>query len=343
MHAVVLKSRRQIEIVDLPEPTPSPGSVIVEIDHCAIGGSDVLAWDTGELPSPAWFGHAWSGRVAAVGAGVSERFEGERVVGAAPAPCGGCKHCRAGFGENCDLVLQMILGIDPLAANHGGFAERLRVDARRLHRIPEGVDQADAALAEPASVAAHAVTRSGLGLGDIVVVIGAGTIGLMVAELARVSGASRVVAVDPARHRRELACDLGSDAAFAPGDEVDHWLGIRGHGLGADVVFDCVGAQGTLSDAVRLVRRGGTVVSVGVSGQTTEAVPADLVRSEVIVKASLGYTTADVHRVLELLSEDRLRVNSLYDPEPIGLEGIEAVLTELADDPTSGRSVLVEP
>ncbi len=329
--------------MEVPEPEPLPGSVIVEIDRCAIGGSDLLAWSTGVLPSPAWFGHAWSGRVVAVGPGVADRFEGERLVGAAPAPCGQCKHCRAGFGENCDLVLQMILGVDSLASPHGAFAERIRVDTRRVHRIPEGVDLEDAALAEPASVAAHAVARSGLGLGDLAVVIGAGTIGLIVAELARIAGASRVVAVDPVRQRRELACDLGSDAAFGPGDEVGRWLQAHGHGLGADVIFDCIGADGALGEAVNLVRRGGTVMAVGVSGQTSNTVPADLVRREVNLRASLAYTTADVRRVLELLADDRLRVSNLYAKEAIPLTAIGEEIRRLVDEPTAGCSVLVDP
>lgn len=339
----MLRGRQTVEVVDVPEPVCRPGSVVVEIDRCAIGGSDLEAWSTGELPAPAWFGHAWSGRVVEVGVGVEGRFEGERVVGAAPPPCGRCKHCRAGFGENCDLVLEMIVGTDPLASGHGAFAERVRVDARRLHRLPEGVDLQDAALAEPASVAAHAVGRSGIRLGDLVVVIGAGTIGLVVAELARIAGASRVVAVDPADQRRELACDLGSDAAFATGEDVPRWLEQHGHGLGADIVFDCVGADGALGAATRLARRGGTVVLVGVSGQIAEAVPADLVRRELTVRASLGYTTAEVQRVLELLAEDRLRVSSLVADDEIGLEQIGDTLRELSAGGRSGKSVLVRP
>ncbi len=278
-----------------------------------------------------------------VGDGAGDHFAGERVVGAAPAPCGRCKHCRAGFPANCDLVLEMILGVDELASGHGAFAERIRVDARRLRRLPEGVDTDDGALAEPASVAAHAVDRSGVGLGDLVVVLGAGTIGLIVAELARIAGAGRVVAVDPVDRRRELACDLGADAAFAPGRDARRWLDDHGHGLGADVVFDCVGADDALHDGVEMARRRGTVVAVGVSGLPARPVPADLVRREVDLVASLGYTTADVQRVLDLLAEDRLRVESLRRPEPIGLADLAAVLEELDGDHTRARTVLVDP
>jgi threonine dehydrogenase-like Zn-dependent dehydrogenase len=325
----------------MSEPVVRPGSLIVAIDRCAVGGSDFLAFTTNELPAPAWFGHAWSGRVVEVGPGVDNHFAGERVVGAAPPPCGQCGHCVAGFPENCDLVLEMIVGTDVLASDHGAFAERIRVDHRRVRRTPEGLDDNDAALAEPAAVAAHALARSGTGIGDLVVVIGAGTIGLLIAELARIAGAARVVVIDPHVPRRELACDLGSDAAFAGVGDVAGWLERHGHGLGADVVFDCLGAAGGLSDAVDLARHGGTVVAVGIRSSDSRDVPADLVKHEITIRASLGYTTADVQRVLDLLAEDRLRVGPLIDTEVRGLNDLQGVLA--AEGERSERAILISP
>jgi len=341
VRAAVLRGPGEVQIVDVAEPTLRPGSLIVAIDRCAIGGSDVLAKSTGTVPAPAWFGHAWSGRVLEVGPGVRDHFPGERVVGAAPPPCGRCPHCVAGFAENCDLVLEMIVGIDDLASSHGAFAERIRVDHRRVRRTPDGLDDNDAALAEPAAVATHAISRSGIGVGDIVVVVGAGTIGLLVAELVRIAGASRVVAIDRVESRRELACDLGSDAAFGSTSDVVGWLENHGHGLGADVVFDCVGADGVLDDAVELARHGGTVVAVGVNSSASRAAPADLVKNELTIRASLGYTTADVQRALDLLAEDRLRVGLLVDPQVRSLDQLDAALDAMAE--SSGRAILVDP
>lgn len=341
MKAALIRDAGVVEIVDVAEPVLRPGSLIVAIDRCAIGGSDVLAVATGEVPAPAWFGHSWSGRVVEVGPGVEGHFEGERVVGAAPPPCGRCPHCRAGFPENCDMVLEMIIGTDDLASSHGAFAERIRVDHRRVRRAPDGIDENEAALAEPAAVAAHALARSAMSLGDLVVVIGAGTIGLLVAELARLAGAARVVAIDPSPVRRELACDLGSDAAFAASADVATWLETHGHQLGADVVFDCVGADQALTDAVELARHGGTVVAVGVNSSSNRAVPADLVKHEITIRASLGYSTADVQRVLELLAEDRLRVGELIDPDVRSLDRLGSGLASAAQ--TNGRTILVSP
>lgn len=341
MRAAVLRGPSDVQVVDVPEPVVRSGSLIVHIDRCAVGGSDFLAFFADDLPAPAWFGHSWSGRVVEVGPEVEGHFAGERVVGAAPPPCGRCGHCIAGFPENCDLVLEMIVGTDALASNHGAFAERIRVDHRRVRRTPEGLDDNEAALAEPAAVAAHAVARSGTGIGDLVVVIGAGPIGLIIAELARISGAGRVVVIDSHEPRRELACDLGSDAAFASPADVGGWLERHGHGLGADVVFDCVGASGGLTDAVDLARHGGTVVAVGVRTSASRAVPADLVKQEITIRASLGYTTADVQRVLDLLAEDRLRVGPLIDPEVRGLNDLHRILA--TEGERSDRAILISP
>lgn len=342
MRVGVLKGAGVVEVVDRPEPELLPGTVVVDVVRCGIGGPDIEAWRNGQLPAPGWFGHEWVGRVSAVGPGCEDRFEGERVVGAVPPPCGTCGPCRAGLGAHCSLALAMIVGTDPLAGDHGAFAERVRVDARRVHRVPEGIDDNAAAVAEPAAVAAHAVTRAGQRLGDLVVVIGAGTIGLLVAELARLAGAARVVAVDVEPGRRELACELGADAAFAPGPEVARWAADHGHGLGADVVYECAGRVEAVDSALDAVRQGGSIVVVGSSSEPAAVSAADLVAREITLRASLGYTVADVHRALDLMADDRFRVSAIYE-RIIGFDELAATFAELSSDGSARRKVLFSP
>jgi len=338
----MLTGPETIEILERPEPETIPGTVVVAVDRCGIGGTDLEAFRTGRLPAPAWFGHEWSGRVVAIGDDAPDRFTGERVVGAVPPPCGRCRPCRAGLGQHCDQALAMIVGTHPSASDHGAFAERIRVDARRVHRVPDGVDDSNAALAEPAAVAAHAVALAGQRLGDVVAVIGAGTVGLLVAELARLAGAARVVAVDVEPARRELACSLGADAAFGPGPGVGRWLSEQGHGLGADVVYDCAGRPGTLELSVGAVRHGGTVVLVGISSDGGELVPADLVARHVDLRASLGYTVVDVHRALDLMADDRFRVAAIHE-RLIGFDELGRCFAELVSDLSARRKVLFSP
>lgn len=342
MRVLSLVGPRSLDIIEVAEPVAVPGTVVVAIERCGIGGTDVEAYRTGQVPSPAWFGHEWVGRVTAVGDGCVDRFEGERVVGAVPPPCGRCKPCRAGFGDHCSLVLEMIVGADDLASPHGAFAERIRVDERRVYRVPDGVEDSNAALAEPAAVASHAVGRANQELGDVVAVIGAGTIGLLVGELARLAGASRVVAVDLEPSRRELACELGADAAFAPAPELMRWLGEQGHGLGADVIYECAGSGDTLALAVQAARQGGSVVLVGRSESPGSVTPVELISKQVTVRASLGYTVTDVHRALDLMADDRFRVSAIHE-RLVGFADLEAAFADLADDPSARRKVLFSP
>ncbi len=342
MRAALLTGSRQIEVVDVPEPDLLPGSCVVAVERCGIGGPDLVAWSTGQVPAPAWFGHEWAGRVVAVGADAGDRFVGERVVGAVPPPCGSCRPCRAGVDAPCRVVLAMILGTDERADSHGAFAERIRVDARRVHRLPEGVDFADGALSEPGAVAAHAVRRARPSLGDIVVVVGAGTVGLLVAELARLAGASRLAVLEVEQDRRELACRLGADAAFAAAGDLARWLAAHGHGLGADVVFECAGGQAAVDAATEAVRPGGTLVLVGTASEGALVPVPALVAREVTVKASLGYTVADVHRALALMADDRFRVSELHNG-PIGFAQLAAVFEELSRRPGAKPKTLFEP
>jgi len=338
----MLTGPRRIEIVDVAEPDLLPGSCIVAVERCGIGGPDLVAWSTGEFPAPAWFGHEWAGRIVAVGAGCDDRFVGERVVGAVPPPCGRCTPCRAGVDTTCRLVLSMILGTDDLADSHGAFAERIRVDARRVHRLPEGVDFADGALAEPGAVAAHALRRAQPSLGDIVVVVGVGAVGLLVAELARLSGAGSLAVLEREGDRRELACRLGADAAFGSHEDLMRWLAAQGHGLGADVVFECAGGQDAVDSGTEATRTGGTLVLVGTAPDGARLRAATLVAREVTVRASLGYTIVDVHRALHLMADDRFRVAELHGPS-IGFAELADAFEELSERPGPRPKVLFQP
>ena len=323
MQAAVVTGPQQVELIEVDEPVAVPGSVVVEISACGLGGSDREAARTGDLPAPGWFGHEWSGRVVSVGDEVEDRFVGERVLGSVPPPCGRCRRCRAGLGDHCETSLASLVGDAALASPHGAFAPRLRVAADRVTRTPEGLDEVSATFAEPAAVAAHALARAGNVLGDCVVVVGGGTIGLLTVELARLAGAAEILVVEPDGERRDLACTLGADAALAPSDAAVEWLEAQSHGLGADVVIDCAGMSGRVRPSVpTLVRHGGLVVVVG-RGGATALDPDVLVVREVTVRGSIGYQVGDMRRVLALMEEDRLRPDPLVGPT-IGVDEVPA-------------------
>lgn len=328
MRAAVITGPGRVEIMEVAEPEVLPGSVVVEIAACGLGGSDREAAVSGDAPAPGWFGHEWSGRIVAIGDGVDERFIGERVLGSVPPPCGRCRRCRAGLADHCERSLAALVGDEALASPHGAFASRMRVAADRVVRIPEGLDEISATFAEPAAVAAHALARAGHVVGATVAIVGGGTIGLLTTELARLGGAARVLVVEPDPTRRELACSIGADAALAPSGGAVEWLADGGHGLGADVVVDCAGLSGRARPVVPpLVRHGGVVVVVG-RGGATALDPEVLVMREATVRGSIGYQVPDMARVLALMEADRLRPDALVG-DMIGLDEVPAaVLTE---------------
>jgi (R,R)-butanediol dehydrogenase / meso-butanediol dehydrogenase / diacetyl reductase len=339
----VITGPRSFELQERPDPVPVPGSAVVEIAYCGVSGADLEAWRSGRTHPPAVFGHEWVGRVVAVGAGVTGRFEGERVVLGALPPCGRCALCRVGDAGRCLTALDAALGLDELAPDHGGFASRIRVDARRLARLPEGLDDADASLAAPASAAAHGVGGGGQRLGDLIAVVGAGTIGLLAAEFARLAGARRVVVIEPDPDRRELACSLGADAAFAPGRDARTYLQDHADGLGADVVYECAGGPDALSHAVGLVRRGGRIAVLSVSHEPTVLEPVPWLLKELTITSHVGFAPEGLRRTLDLLAEDRLRVARLHRNRSIRLGELADRIGELAEGRGAAVKTLVDP
>lgn len=215
MLVALVTGRETLELQERPEPEPAPGLAVVEIGYCGICGTDLHAYQAGGFYNPAICGHEWAGRVTAVGPDAGPLREGDRVgIGVAPA-CGACAECRAGDAAHCGRALLGMLGLGPLAPSHGGFAPAIAVDASRLYRLHAALSDEEAALLEPATVAIHALRRTPLRLGESAVVLGAGPIGLLVLQCARVAGAGCVVVVEPEPGRARRAMELGATAVVS--------------------------------------------------------------------------------------------------------------------------------
>jgi (R,R)-butanediol dehydrogenase/meso-butanediol dehydrogenase/diacetyl reductase len=147
MRAALITGRGRVELREFPEPIPRPDGVVVEIAYCGVCGTDVHAWTSGDPYRPAICGHEWSGVVRAAGAEVEGLSDGDPVVVGVPPPCGRCAPCRAGLAEHCSAVLEVLVGRDPAAPPHGGFAPAIAVPAGRVVRVDAGL-----AALEPAVV-----------------------------------------------------------------------------------------------------------------------------------------------------------------------------------------------
>jgi L-iditol 2-dehydrogenase len=269
MKALLLSEYKKLEVVELARPEAGEGELLIRIHACGICGSDVHGYDgsTGRRLPPIVMGHEAAGVVEGVGPGVTGFVEGDRVTFDSTVYCGKCFYCRRGEVNLCDD--REVVGVStPLFKRMGAFAEYVTVPARIAYKLPEGMPYAHAALIEAVSVAVHAVGLTPIALDDTVVVVGAGMIGLLTMQAARLAGAGRVFAMDVDGTRLEMARSLGATATFNTGGEEAALESVAEivemtHGRGADAALECVGATAPVKLAVDSVRKGGTVTLVG--------------------------------------------------------------------------------
>lgn len=341
MLAGLVTGRERIELREFPEPAPAPGKAVVQIAYCGICGTDVHAYQSGQPYNPAICGHEWCGTVSAVGSGADVR-EGDRVAIGIAGACGRCAACRRGDYEHCETAFAGLIGVGPLAAPHGGFASAISIDAARLYRTHDRIDDRDAAMLEPATIALHAVRRTPIRLGDSVVVLGAGPIGLLVMQCARAAGAGTTIVIEPKASRRALAGELGADLLVDPDAEEasERILAFTGR-PGADVVFECAGIPATIDIAVALCRRGGVVSLVGVPASSSAINGAAWLVREIRLVTSLGYAREEFELSQALVTDGRLRLRPLHS-DTVTLSGLGEAFARLSGT-TEDIKILVHP
>jgi (R,R)-butanediol dehydrogenase/meso-butanediol dehydrogenase/diacetyl reductase len=335
--AGLVTGQRRFELVDVPEPVARRGTAVVDVHLCGICGTDLHGFLGADPYNPAICGHEWVGTVRELGEGVSHLELGQRVVAGIAGPCGRCEPCRQGRTRYCLAAFLGMVGRDPLAPPHGGFAPSIALDANRLIPVPDGLSDVQAAVVEPATVGLHAVHRTPPGVSEVVVVQGCGPIGLLTLQCAVASGAGHVVAVEPNPHRRELALAVGAHEAVAPDDARE-----RFGRAGADLVYECAGVPATVQAAVDLVRQGGRVNLVGLASGSATIAPGAWLIKEVTVVASLGYLHHEFGETMALMADGRIDAPTLHD-RTVSLAELPVAIEELADDPSSATKVLVDP
>lgn len=333
----------EVELVEEVAPAPLPaGAVEVAITYCGICATDTHNYTSGGQVPPAVFGHEWTGTVRRVADDVRTVVAGQRVIASVGPACGTCAMCVAGHAEHCDTAFAEANGVTPDSPVHGGFAASLVVPARRVMPVLDGITDVQAALVEPTAVTFHAVKRAGQRLGAVVVVQGAGPIGLLAAQHARHAGAGRLFVVEPNPDRRRAAEELGFTDVVEPGEEFAAALLEATDGLGADVLYECTGAAGLFQSSAELVRRGGTLALLGFPMTDSTVSYGDWQVRELTVIGSLAYNREDFLGAMRAIADGSVVVDSLHTGT-IGLAELAATMDELDSGMTAHAKVLVDP
>lgn len=308
MQQAVMTQPGAIEFHDVPKPQLKPGEVLIEVKRIGVCGSDIHVYH-GLHPYtsyPVVQGHEVAGVVAGVGEGVTGFAPGDPVVFMPQVTCGECYPCRHGMYHICDNL--KVMGFQ----TGGAAQEYFPVPAEMVLKLPVTVPMDQAAMVEPISVAVHALSRAGSVEGKKIVVLGAGTIGSLVAQVARASGAADVLVCDISPYKIQKARECG----------FDHVINLKEADLGqailqyfgpdkADLILECVGVQDTITQAVANARKGSTIIVVGVFGKKP-VVDLGLVQDrELSLVGTLMYQKQDYERAIELAATGKLRLSPM--------------------------------
>ncbi len=257
----------RVVLRDWPVPVPGANDILVRVQAAAICASDIHLWrDEFPCEPPVVLGHEFSGHVVQVGAKVTNVCVGDRIVSENnPCACGTCRACLDGFPNVC--LSKRAIGFK----SDGCFAEFVKLPASLVHKVPAGITPVAAALCEPLAVSVHAVEdRCGIAAGDTVVVLGPGAIGLLCAQVARAEGAGKVLIAGTDRDEpQRLACarQLGFETCNVQHEDLDKRVRQLTGGQGADAVVEAAGAVPAIESAIRLLRRAGRLVVLGLTGK----------------------------------------------------------------------------
>jgi (R,R)-butanediol dehydrogenase / meso-butanediol dehydrogenase / diacetyl reductase len=281
--------------------------VLVKVKAVGICGSDVHAFTHLTFPPGTIMGHEFAGVISGIGPGITKWKVGDRV---AIRPCGVCKECfwcKNGQISLCPTHMNTTLGLK----TPGAYAEYVSVPEYQLYSLPENIAFEQAAQLEPVTVCLHALNMGELKVGDHVLIYGAGPLGLLIYQLAKMAGANEIYIVEKSQFRREKALALGAKYVFPPEEFEKSGLAALLPRKGADVVFECAGVQNTIQESFEMVRKGGRIILLGISPEPIQLDHFKWIVKGVEVRASIGYFEGDFEIALHLVANQRINVDTL--------------------------------
>lgn len=329
MKAVQYLGPGKLELSDVPYPIASAGELVVRVLAATTCGTDVKTFLRGhpkfQPPSP--FGHEFTGEIVEVGPNVEDFSVGMRITANVFAPCGTCYLCKMGQGNLCENMVY----------NLGAYAEYLRIPAPIVQfntfELPAEFPPARAAVLEPLVSVVHAQERLAIQPGESVLILGAGgPIGLMHLQMALLSGAEEIIAVDLSPVRLELATQLGATTCIqAPAASLGTAIMDLTQGRGVDTAIECAGTVETWQQAVQLVRKGGRVIWFGgLPADTTVSLDSHKIHyGELTLLGTHGGTPLDALRAFELITSGVINTEILISDE-VGLDQVPLALERMS-------------
>jgi L-iditol 2-dehydrogenase len=317
MEALVVLEPNRFEIREVPVPEPGPNEVLARVRAVSICGTDAHLV-RGDYPGfwPPSFpfipGHEWAGEIAALGPG-ADRYGwkvGDRVAGTSHDACGVCQKCVEGRYNLCENYGRMGLHRQYGHNVQGADATYVVHGVKAIFPLPDGLTFDEGAVIDPASIGLHVANRGAIAPGDTVAITGAGAIGLLAGDAAKVRGAARVIHVERTPSRLAKAAAMGFETVDAGGADPVATVRAMTGGLGADVVLECAGVPVTTQWALGMLRRGGRCAAVGIPTVGVEVAMQRLVLDELELVGSRA-SAGEMRRVMPLVEQGRIRVRDV--------------------------------
>ncbi len=339
MKAALFYGKGDIRVEDIELSALNPGEVLLKVHACGVCGTDVHVYEgaksSAAVNPPVILGHEIAGEVVELAMDVRHVRIGDRVSVDPNIFCGGCYYCKAGKTHLCQNL--RAVGV----TQHGGFAEFTIVPENQLYPLADHVSFEEGALSEPLACCLHGIDLAGIKSGDRVLIIGGGTIGLIMVQLAQHAGAAEIIVSEPETIKWELARSFGADYLINPSTQKLQSEIRQLTGEGVDVAIECVGIGETMLQAVQATCRGGTVLMFGLTPPDCEIPlkPFDVFKNELTIKSSFvnPFTQS---RAVRLLETGKIRVKEL-------IAGVKP-LADLKDvmegkDTGNGGKIIIDP
>ena len=339
MKSVAIKGVKEFEIKEINEPVSDGNKVLIDVKNCGICGSDLHYWVSGN-PIGLVMGHEYSGVVTDPGSREDLKV-GDRVTALPISPCGHCEACLTGNPQYCLETWNHATGLS--LDNPGALAPKTALRADMVMKLPDNVSFEEGAMVEPTAVGLHAVHLADIKVGDNVLVVGGGIIGLVSAMFAKAEGASFVAVSETNPGRGEKAVSLGVADAWFDAREQDAIVKMtEASNGGFDVVIECVGNGPAVTSSLMLAKTGGRVILVGVSLDAISVPLTIAVMHELKLQGAIAYTKEEFATVIELIDNKQIDVLKFVDKR-ITLEETQSAYEELTSGSSSTIKILVDP